>query len=161
MARAYIATGLTMPRPRQNWLSRNDLFNVLELTGYDIVAFQQKELSPRRLLGLGSLLNRAHRTVTDREPLVLALTYVVARAKAPACSGKCRVTAIVPCRNEEEGNIEACVTRMPDMGDDDGRKFSSSKATPAMAPTRSVCASKDAFPATLSPRAEADQPGKR
>ena len=115
MARAYIATGLAMPRPRQKWLSRNDLFNVLAFTGYDIVAFQQKELSPRRLLGLRSLLNR----VIAPLPIVNRLCsryYVVARAKAPARSGKCSVTAIVPCRNEK-GNIEACVTRMPDMGD--------------------------------------------
>ncbi len=114
-ARAYIRLGLGMPRPLQNWLSRNDLANVLALTRYELISFQQRELVPRRLLGFGSIINRAIAPL----PVVNRICwryYVVARSKMHATPKSASVTLLVPCRNEK-GNIEACVRRIPEMGE--------------------------------------------
>jgi len=114
-AQAYIRLGLGMPRPAQNWLSRNDLDNVLALTRYELISFHRRELSPRRLLGLGSIINRAIAPL----PLVNRLCwryYFVARSKAYTTPKGSSVTVLVPCRNEK-GNIESCVRRIPEMGE--------------------------------------------
>jgi hypothetical protein len=114
-ARLYIAAGLGMPRPRQNWLSRTDLYNVLALTRYEVVSFQSRELSPRRLLGIGSLLNRAIAPLPPFNRLCWRV-YLVARSLVHTIPDRRSVTVLVPCRNER-GNIEACVRRLPDMGE--------------------------------------------
>jgi ubiquinone/menaquinone biosynthesis C-methylase UbiE len=113
-ARLYIAVGFGMPRPRQNWLSRTDLYNVLTLTRYEVVSFQQRELSPRRMFGIGSLLNRAIAPIPPINWLCWRV-YLVARSLTPSPPGQCSVTVLVPCRNER-GNIEPCVRRLPEIG---------------------------------------------
>ena len=114
-ARLYIAAGFGMPRPRQNWLSRTDLYNVLALTRYEVIHYQTRELVPRRLFGIGSLLNRAIAPIPPFNRICWRV-YLVARSLAHATPRQRSVTVIVPCRNER-GNIEDCVRRTPDMGD--------------------------------------------
>jgi len=113
-ARAYILSGLAMPRPQQNWLSQTDLVNVLNLAGFEVVRFHRSEFWPRRAFGLGTLLNR----FVGSLPLLNRLCwrfYVVARSRNVIKSKDYTVSVLIPCRNEK-GNIEACVQRMPEMG---------------------------------------------
>lgn len=114
-AHLYVAAGLGMPKPQQNWLSKNDFYNVLALTRFEVISHQSRELSPRRLLGLGSLLNRAIAPLPPFNRLCWRV-YLVGRSLAYATPSERSVTALVPCRNEK-GNIEDCVRRLPDMGD--------------------------------------------
>ena len=113
-ARLYIALGLAMPRPKQNWLSRTDFHNVLALTRYEVISHQMRELSPRRLLGVGSLLNKVIAPLPPIDRLCWRV-YLVARSLNYSTPDPRSVTVLVPCRNER-GNIEPCVQRLPEMG---------------------------------------------
>jgi SAM-dependent methyltransferase len=111
-----VKLGMAMPRPQQNWFALRELRALLALEHYDVIRTQRRELSPRPLLGLGTLLNRFVAPL----PLVNALcwrTHIVARSRLTVQARPASVTVLIPCRNER-GNIEACVTRTPDMGPD-------------------------------------------
>ncbi len=109
---------LKMPQVPQNNLPTADIANLLQLANYEIVRREWRQLIPRRLLGLGSLINRYIAPLPGIRRLALR-NYVVARpvaekqkpAKLPS------VSVIVPCRNER-GNIEQAVTRLPAFAPD-------------------------------------------
>lgn len=95
----------------RNWLSSQDIANLLQLADFDVVKREWRLLSPFRLFGLGRLVNRFVATL----PLVRKLclrNYVVARPQPQTSLGDLSTTVIVPCRNER-GNIEAAVKRTP------------------------------------------------
>lgn len=108
--------GLQMPQREQNWLSGQDLAGILELTGFDVVKIETRQVLPRRMWGLGTVLNRFIGTL----PLVRRFairSYVVARSgRAPAVK-LTSATVLVPCRNEA-GNIAAAIERTPKFCDD-------------------------------------------
>lgn len=116
------AIGQRCPQPPQNWLSMDDVANLLAITGYIPLKRGRRFLIPRNVPGLSHLLNRYIAPL----PLVkhLCLTnFVVARPdfrgmpeaeprsenKAPTCS------VVIPARNEA-GNIESAIARMPQLG---------------------------------------------
>jgi SAM-dependent methyltransferase len=114
LAKAYIRFGFGMPRPPQNWLAYNDFSNLLDITGFNLVSFQRRELSPWRFLGLGSVINRYIAPL----PWINSINwryYIVAQSRKSFLREDKTVSVIVPCRNEK-GNIEACVSRLPNMG---------------------------------------------
>jgi len=110
--------GMKMPSLPQNWLSTDDTINLLNLSGFEFIRREWRQLVPKRCLGLGSLINRYLGPLPGIRRLSLR-SYVVARpvmprspsAPQPSC------TVLVPCRNER-GNIENAVRRLPDFGDD-------------------------------------------
>ncbi len=109
--------GLKSKEPLQNWLSRLDLVNLLELTEFESVASGYRTPLPvgpsvvvrhlNRLLSLLPVIRRAGIT-----------SYVIARPNSarsisrvpnPTC------TVVIPTRNEK-GNIEPLITRLPKLG---------------------------------------------
>jgi SAM-dependent methyltransferase len=102
---------LQMPQVHQNWLSTEDIENLLELADYEVVKREWRQLVPRRLLGVGWLANRllAPLPVIRRACL---RNYVVARPFPRAAQEIASTTVLVPCRNER-GNIESAVCRIP------------------------------------------------
>ena len=109
------ALGLKMPTRAQNWLSTEDIRSILDLSGFREIKREWRMLLPKRLLGLGPLINRTLavlpliRRLCVRNYLVLRSTRPrVSRAPAPSLS------VIIPCRNER-GNIEDAVGRLPHM----------------------------------------------
>ena len=95
----------------QNWLSSQDIANLLDLADFDVVKREWRILAPFRLFGLGPLINRYITTL----PLIRKLSlrnYVIARPRPTAERQKPSVSIIVPCCNER-GNIEALVRRLP------------------------------------------------
>ena len=106
---------LTAKRPvmPQNWLSTQDIANLLDLADFDVVKCEWRLLCPFRLFGLGRLINRFVATLPMIRKLCLR-NYVVARPRVrDRCDGLA-VTVVVPCRNER-GNIEAVVQRIPQL----------------------------------------------
>jgi SAM-dependent methyltransferase len=102
-----------MPQVQQNWLSTADIAGLMALADFEMVRKEWRSLVPRRLLGLGPLINRFIAPL----PLIRALNlrnYVVARPRPAPTPPKSlpSVTVLVPCRNEK-GNIENAVTRLP------------------------------------------------
>jgi SAM-dependent methyltransferase len=110
--------GLKMPQVDQNWLSTADMTNLLCLSDYEVVREEWRQLLPRRLLGIGTLVNRFIATLPGIRALCLR-TYIVARPRAPLPkpAKPPSVTVLVPCRNER-GNIENAVRRLPAFAPD-------------------------------------------
>ena len=103
--------GQKMPEEPQNWLTTEDIMALLELAEFEVVKREWRQLLPKRLLGLGPLVNRYLGTL----PLLRRLSlrnYVVARPRTREPLGELSATVLVPCKNER-GNIEAAVRRLP------------------------------------------------
>jgi SAM-dependent methyltransferase len=114
--RAVKALGLSRPNLDQNWVTLEDVANLLDLANCDIVKHSVEILWPLGTPGLAPLFNRV---LVKLWPFTMfGLTHVVvarrqgeSRATEPS-----RVSVIVPARNEA-GNIPAIFDRVPDMGD--------------------------------------------
>jgi SAM-dependent methyltransferase len=108
--------GLKMPSVEMNWLSTDDVMGFLHLADFEPVKREWRQLLPRRLLGIGTILNRFLATF----PLIRRLclrNYVVARPLRNVCLGQPSTTVLIPCRNEK-GNIENAIRRLPKFCDD-------------------------------------------
>lgn len=99
--------------PPQNWLSQTDVKNLLYLAGWAVVRIDTRILWPLRIPFWAAFCNRF--LAPFLRPLCLS-DFVVARpqrlpetVKEPSC------TVVIPARNER-GNIEAAVSRVPEMG---------------------------------------------
>jgi SAM-dependent methyltransferase len=104
--------GQKMRAPAQNWISTNDTVNLLGLAGYAVVRREWRLLLPRRLLGLGPLINRYLGTLPGVRRFSLR-NYIVARPLSPPAlpQNLPSVSIVIPCRNES-GNIEGAVRRL-------------------------------------------------
>lgn len=103
--------GLKAPVVEQNWLTTDDICNLLNLSDFEVIKREWRQLWPWRMLGVGALLNRFIAPL----PLVRRLclrNYAVARSLLQKPPGNPSVTVLVPCRNEK-GNIEDAVKRLP------------------------------------------------
>ncbi len=107
--------GLKMKQPRQNWLPLSEISNLLYLADYEVIKKGYRFLFPKYIPILSTLMNRflAKLPIINRLCLVEVL---IAKEITPARNpGDFTCSVIVPCRNER-GNIEAAVTRIPQMG---------------------------------------------
>ena len=94
-----------------NWLSSGDVVNFLSLADFQTVKVDWRQLLPKRLFGLGYIINKFIGTLPIIRHACLR-NYLVAR---PIKSAKLRApstTVLIPCRNES-GNIENAVKRLP------------------------------------------------
>jgi SAM-dependent methyltransferase len=110
------ALGIRMPSEPSNVLSPADLRAFAELADFEPVKSEARLISPFRLFGLGSALNR----FVSHLPLVRSLAlrhYLVARSLVMKDDGLKSVSIVVPARNEK-GNIEPAVQRIPRFCDD-------------------------------------------
>ena len=107
--------GLANPMLSQNWLTVDDLTNLLQLTGFEQLRHWEEYLCPVPVPGIDALANRV---LVKLWPFRLfALTnMVVARARAGTVAERRKptVSVIVPARNEA-GNIEKIFQRVPEM----------------------------------------------
>ena len=108
--------GLKMPSVEMNWLSTEDTMSFLQLADFESVKREWRQLVPRSLFGLGSLINRFIGTL----PLIRHLSlrnYLVARPVRDIKLREVSTTVLIPCRNEK-GNIENAVKRLPNFCED-------------------------------------------
>lgn len=107
--------GAVMPQPPSAWLSHQDLINLLELAGWEVIRFERQQLLPVNIPFASGLLNR----LAVRLPLVrhLGITVsITARPRqAPGLGAPVSCSVIVPARNEA-GNIRAALERIPVLG---------------------------------------------
>ncbi len=101
-------------KPIQNWVTPEDLRNLLDLAGFEVITVSRRILFPKKIPLLTAFLNGV---VAYIWPLShLCLTYwMVARPKPEAARAELTVSIVVPCRNEE-GMIREIIERIPDMG---------------------------------------------
>ena len=106
--------GRKMPQPEQNWLSADDIENLLDLSGFETVKRVQRLLLPVKI----PLLSKISEYI-EPLPIINKLclcNYLVARPYGNiTAKDVLSVSIVIPCRNER-GNIEAAVNRIPQMG---------------------------------------------
>ncbi len=105
--------GLKMPSPIQNWLSREDIENLLYLSGFEVVKKSEELLFPIYIPLLSVLINR----YLARLPLLrrfCLINYFIARPFLKE-RREYTVSVVIPARNEK-GNVEATVRRIPQLG---------------------------------------------
>ncbi len=108
--------GLAHPTLYQNWLTRDDVSNLLSLAGFEVVKQWQEVLCPVRVPAVAPLANRLCVKLWPFK--LLALTnFMTARPspRAVADPRQVRVSVVVPARNEA-GNVEEIFTRIPELG---------------------------------------------
>ena len=101
------------PTLPQNWLSLDDVRNLLHLAGWELIKYDVRMLWPARFPLVERLLNRWVAPVLKHFCLTI---FVVARPRPPVEPGKhFTCTVVIPARNEA-GNIEEAVKGVPEMG---------------------------------------------
>jgi SAM-dependent methyltransferase len=108
--------GLATPLLPQNWLTRDDVNNLLGLVGLETVREWDEVLLPLNIPVLGGLANRYLVKVPPFS--FFALSHIVVARPAPqpiARDNPPRVSVVVAARNEA-GHIEDIFARTPDMG---------------------------------------------
>jgi len=110
------ALGLAKPLLEQNWLTVQDVDNLLRLADFEVTRRWDEILLPIRLAGLERLANRYLARLWPFESAALT-HFVVARPAPQEHIGRAEplVSVIVPARNEA-GNIEDIFQRTPEMG---------------------------------------------
>ncbi len=105
---------LKMPQQYQNWLSSEDICNLLSLAQFQVVKAESRLLIPKKIPWLSSFINRYFASLPGIRRLCLC-RYIVARPMKLREKKDFSTTILVPCRNEK-GNIEAAITRIPSFG---------------------------------------------
>lgn len=108
--------GFRKKTPEVNWLSHEDIDNLLQLEDFEIVRRDSKILLPLYIPLLSTFLNRYVAPLPFFR-LFSLVSIVVARPVFSA-EGRPSVSVVVPARNES-GNIESIVNRLPSMGPHD------------------------------------------
>ncbi len=101
---------LAAPMLRQNWLTREDIDNMLRLAGFESIRFSQEVLWP---LPLGGLADRYLVKLWPFREFALS-NFVIARP-APEPAEQPSVSVVIAARNEA-GNIKSIFERVPKMG---------------------------------------------
>lgn len=106
--------GLKMPQQHQNWLSSEDIANLLSLADFQVVKTESRLLFPKGIPFLSNLVNRYVAPMPVFRRICLC-RYVVARPAHMRNQRDYSTTVLIPCRNEK-GNIESAIKRIPLFG---------------------------------------------
>jgi SAM-dependent methyltransferase len=105
--------GLKSPTLLQNWLSKDDVTNLLHLAGWEVIKADTRILWPMRIPLWSWLCNRWLAPLLPPFCFTIGLVARPQPRAVPASQYRCSV--VVPARNEA-GNIEDAVRRTPEMG---------------------------------------------
>jgi SAM-dependent methyltransferase len=111
-------TGWKREAPTANWLSDSDFRNLFDITGLEVVRYEDRLLLPFEVPGVSTVFNRyLARAPTARHVAVYRIYVLRDRGDraAPSLPRRASVSVIVPTRNEA-GNVAAAVARTPVMG---------------------------------------------
>jgi SAM-dependent methyltransferase len=102
------------PNPLLNWVTREDVTNMLELAGFEVIRTFSRILLPIQLPLLGLVLNRFISRLWPFRWFCIS-NFVLARLPMRPFEQPPRVSVVCACRNEA-GHIEEIVERLPQMG---------------------------------------------
>jgi SAM-dependent methyltransferase len=115
LLRAAERLGLKMPQPVQHWLPRQDIENILRLSGFDVVRTASLMLLPVAVPVVAPFANRVLARLPGLARLALMHVVIARPAPRPLDRLSLDVSVVVPCRNER-GNVAAAIERIPAMG---------------------------------------------
>ncbi len=105
---------LRRKQPIINYIATADFLNLMDLADFEVIREEQRQLLPRRWLGVGPFINRYIAPLPGIRQLCLR-TYLVGRPVQQFPERKFSASILIPCRNEK-GNIESAILRMPRFG---------------------------------------------
>jgi SAM-dependent methyltransferase len=108
------ALRLRSKQPKINYIATADFLNLTDLADFEVITQEQRQLLPRRWLGLGPFVNKYIAPLPGIRKLCLR-TYLVGRPVRLFPNRKFSASILIPCRNER-GNIENALQRMPRFG---------------------------------------------
>lgn len=108
--------GFRMKQDVQNWLSLEDLENLLNISGFDVIKKTRKVLFPIYIPLISAFLNRVVANLPLFRKFCL-IDFIIARPKAEIVSPKPSCSIVIACKNEK-GNIEELVRRTPEVAPD-------------------------------------------
>ncbi|MBV9356172.1 MAG: glycosyltransferase, partial [Chloroflexi bacterium] len=106
--------GLATPQLDQNWLTVDDVANLLRLADFEVTRHWEEILLPLDVPVLGVVANRYLAKMWPFQIATLTHFLVARRAPVPT-DHRPSVSVVVPARNEA-GNIRAVFERTPEMG---------------------------------------------
>lgn len=118
--KAATRLGLRVKDPEHNWISHQDIDNLLYLSGFETVSRDTRILIPLPIPFVSDFINR-YLAPLPLFRLFSMLNILVARplpTKQPRRTAPASVSVVIPCRNES-ANVENAILRLPKMGPDD------------------------------------------
>ncbi len=106
--------GQKMPQHHQNWLSTDDICNLLSLVHFQVVKTDARLMIPKRIPWFSDVVNKYFASLPILRKLCLC-QYIVARPIKHKCKEELSTTILIPCKNER-GNIEPAINRIPNFG---------------------------------------------
>jgi ubiquinone/menaquinone biosynthesis C-methylase UbiE len=108
--------GLSTPLLPQNWLTVDDVENMLKLAGFEVIRNRREVLWPLNTPVLSTLMNK-YAVKTLPFSLFALTNFIIARKRPTEEEKQARpvVSVVIPARNEA-GNIEEIIRRTPEMG---------------------------------------------
>lgn len=107
--------GWKMPQHQQNWLSTEDIANLLFLADFEVIKIDHQFLLSKPAPFVAPIVNKFLAPLPILSRACLS-NYIVARMLEERKPGKIySTTIIIPCLNER-GNVENCIRRLPRFG---------------------------------------------
>ena len=106
--------GLKMPQHYQNWLSSDDICNLLSLAHFQIVKTDFRLLIPKKIPFFSDVINRYFASLPIVRKFCLC-QYIVARPIKQKEKTSYFTTILIPCKNERD-NIDPAIKRIPPFG---------------------------------------------
>jgi ubiquinone/menaquinone biosynthesis C-methylase UbiE len=105
---------LKQSTPISNWLSQNDIYNLLEIEGFQVIKTERKILLPKYIPLFSYLFNKIFVNLPFFNLFGL-VNFIVARPFDQNTKNDYSVSIIIPARNEK-GNIENAILLTPQFG---------------------------------------------
>jgi hypothetical protein len=104
--------GLRSGEVPNTFITRADLQNLVEISGFQIVRRRHIAYVPWRLVGVGDLINR----IMPAVPVLRWFSFTYLAVLRPIIPQQATgISCVIPARNER-GNIENALKRLPDLG---------------------------------------------
>ena len=107
--------GMVMEQPSSNWLTTDDLVNLLELEGFEVLSSSTEQLFPFELPYFSAFFNRFLVRLPIFRHMGVSLFIVARPVMPPKLEGEFRTSVILPARNES-GHIKLALDRIPELG---------------------------------------------
>ncbi|MEJ8826439.1 bifunctional class I SAM-dependent methyltransferase/glycosyltransferase family 2 protein [Variovorax humicola] len=107
--------GLATPNLNQNWLTRHDMKNLVEISGFQVLRGFEELILPLPLPLVSNIANRFLAKLFPFRALAM-VNFIVARPLNKLVSAKPPTVSVVVAARNESGHIDELVERIPEMG---------------------------------------------
>ncbi|HAV13706.1 MAG TPA: glycosyl transferase [Opitutae bacterium] len=107
--------GFVLKQPPSNWLTTDDLVNLLEMSGFEVVKKSSEQLFPFRMPLLDGFFNRFLARLPIFRHMGVSLFIIARPVMRPRIESEYSCSVILPARNES-GHIKPALDRIPVLG---------------------------------------------